>query len=954
MKFIVFSDLHASGFNYYKALNYSHQLSCVYHTLIWIAELCKKNKPDFVVCCGDIVSSNSYVEIPVNNAIFEGFSQIAKEVPVHVVMGNHDLDTRTNASSYIEALKEINNVTVYTGVKRVSINNKNLIFVPYTDDFSIIPEDLFKTAFDYAFIHLPIQGVTLAPGILDEGIDPKKFLLWNRVFAGHYHTPQDNALGYSNLYFVGSVLFSNFTENCLTAFDRGVIICDNDSVIRLPNPFTPFYTTVRNKEELLSYKRDKKRTFLRISFEPDGLDLSEFLRVYTIKAGKVENVARTNLSVNTDPAVAVKEYGKFKNFSDDVIESGIQILDSVKEDFKVKTVPVFHRFNKLYVRNFLCVSEITLDLSNLGSVLVEGINKDETCSISSGAGKSASFVEPILWCLFDRTVRGVKKDAVINEKAGKDCIVHLQFTSGNKIYDVVRYRKLDGYKVYDRLLTDTGINIFENGVDISKKKALDTDALISSIIGLSWEAFVSLILIGSASQGNFVTFSSLGPFDRILFLESFLPWLEIYAKAYQKALDLSNDLSSEENSLNSSLAVLDERIKEKQSKISSFEQESKTFELSRASKLSEIDQKITALKSKLETVVLALKENREKLSIVESKVEEPTDKSAEISELNSIININEIEKSKLKKMISNVANVVCDKCGQPISDDYRNKVVEESKLKILELDNSILIAKKSLEEILKKKSEEETRYRQCQSLLNELQHKISSLDTDEKLLKRELEILQSSKIEVEQSENRYLSLIEKEKTELLKAEKDFQELQKKLQDCLTRKEKVSLWVQGFSPSGVRSYILDSVLNFINERLSFYSSQIFEDNVLVKFVPSIIGNKTSIEIFLSSANFKNRVYSNCSGGEKRRADISIALAIRDFVQSYTNSNCNILIADEIIDSLDKRSSSFVLTCLKSVADNVFVISHSPDVKGLLDSVITVVKQNGQTTIAKGGM
>ena len=82
------------------------------------------------------------------------------------------------------------------------------------------------------------------------------------------------------------------------------------------------------------------------------------------------------------------------------------------------------KLKQLTIRNFMSIKKATLELDNAGLVLVQGINDDDSAFDSNGAGKSTVF-EAITYALFERTIRGLKSDEIINEDMKRNCSVTL-------------------------------------------------------------------------------------------------------------------------------------------------------------------------------------------------------------------------------------------------------------------------------------------------------------------------------------------------------------------------------------------------------------------------------------------------------------------------------------------------------------------------------------------------
>ena len=97
-------------------------------------------------------------------------------------------------------------------------------------------------------------------------------------------------------------------------------------------------------------------------------------------------------------------------------------------------------FRKLRWKNFLSTgnafTEIALDQNN--TTLVIG---------SNGSGKS-TMLDALCFVLFGKAFRNINKPQLVNSINGRDCIVEIEFDTGNKSYKIVRGIKPGIFEIY--------------------------------------------------------------------------------------------------------------------------------------------------------------------------------------------------------------------------------------------------------------------------------------------------------------------------------------------------------------------------------------------------------------------------------------------------------------------------------------------------------------------------
>jgi DNA repair exonuclease SbcCD ATPase subunit len=88
------------------------------------------------------------------------------------------------------------------------------------------------------------------------------------------------------------------------------------------------------------------------------------------------------------------------------------------------------------------------------------------------------------------------------------------------------------------------------------------------------------------------------------------------------------------------------------------------------------------------------------------------------------------------------------------------------------------------------------------------------------------------------------------------------------------------------------------------------------------------------------------YNTASGGEKKRLDVAMIMALRDLIQWQSGANrMDLFVADEVFDSLDENGASRLCELLREMAGLVFVVSHNEDLKKYFPNIIKVRKKCG---------
>ncbi len=142
---------------------------------------------------------------------------------------------------------------------------------------------------------------------------------------------------------------------------------------------------------------------------------------------------------------------------------------------------------------------------------------------------------------------------------------------------------------------------------------------------------------------------------------------------------------------------------------------------------------------------------------------------------------------------------------------------------------------------------------------------------------------------------------------------------------------------------IKSYVFTNALNELNFRTNQYLSELFEMEATIKF--SNDDQKIESKIVL---NGKERSLGLLSGGQSRRFNLAVDLALSDIVSAKNTSKLDILIFDEYFKDLSEISMEKSLDLLKDRKCPVILIEHNSIFKNVIDNTFFVRLQNGTTS------
>ncbi|KAF2969442.1 hypothetical protein GQX73_g4103 [Xylaria multiplex] len=189
---------------------------------------------------------------------------------------------------------------------------------------------------------------------------------------------------------------------------------------------------------------------------------------------------------------------------------------------------------------------------------------------SNGSGKSTLF-EAIVWCQFGRCIRkGLTVGDVVNDTAGKNCMVSLSFSNG---YTITRYRKhgTHGNRV---VISLHGIDQpqFEHG------EIRATQAAIDELLGIDYETFVRTVILERESAASFLSSTTAQRHDMIestLRLSSLDKAATLSRKMVREIDDDANTLNSEINAVRQTMTLINDRISNRKRELKRLESEAR-------------------------------------------------------------------------------------------------------------------------------------------------------------------------------------------------------------------------------------------------------------------------------------------------------------------------------------------------------------------------------------------
>lgn len=568
-------------------------------------------------------------------------------------------------------------------------------------------------------------------------------------------------------------------------------------------------------------------------------------------------------------------------------------------------------FEKIRWKNFLSTGNFftEIQLNRSSNTLIVGQN---------GAGKS-TILDALCFVLFGKPFRKINKPQLANSINGKDCIVEIEFTIGDRKYKVIRGIKPNVFEIWC------------NGIMVNQDaKVKDYQEHLEKIIlKLNYKSFTQVIILGSAS---FVPFMQLSPSDRRTIIEDLLD-IEIFSSmntlVKQRLLEIKDSMFSSKGTME----IYAEKIKLQKENIEQHKKNNEEEVVKKQAEITtneELYSKSESDIAKIQAVVVELqKEIADELTV--------NQKSSKLVQLETKL------ESRIKKIDREISffetNDSCPTCTQGISETFRNEQVEthnktkiEVSIGLQEINKQIQIYNDRINDIHKINSEISNHNMEMVKLTTTMQSitkYIAKLNKEIAELNVKKETMEDGNEYLHELKNGLSSMVEEQK-ELITTKQYFEFASNLLKD-----------------TGIKTKIIKQYLPIMNKMINKYLTSM---NFFVNF-----NIDENFEETIKSRFRDDFSYYNFSEGEKFRIDVALLLTWRQIARLKNSVNTNLLILDEVFDSsLDIGGTDEFMKLIGEFGHdtNVFVISHKGD--QLFDkfrSVIKFEKKNNFSQVAK---
>ena len=164
--------------------------------------------------------------------------------------------------------------------------------------------------------------------------------------------------------------------------------------------------------------------------------------------------------------------------------------------------------------------------------------------------------------------------------------------------------------------------------------------------------------------------------------------------------------------------------------------------------------------------------------------------------------------------------------------------------------------------------------------------------------------------------------------------------------CDLNYDVMRFWEKAFSEQGIIKYFIRNILDYLNFKTNEYLSILTNNQFSILFDEELEETITN--------NRRKLSFISLSGGEKRKINLSVMLALQSLLTHTSKEQSNIMFFDEIAENMDEDGCKGIHNLLKALKEEdktIFLITHNAYLKSLLDGcqILNIQKKNGESVI-----
>jgi DNA repair exonuclease SbcCD nuclease subunit len=205
---------------------------------------------DIMIHLGDLFDNRTSIPINVMNEVEKLLLELSEILPVHIIVGNHDLWNKgTNDVNSVRLYSYLSpDIYTYQGSVTLDMDGRKLVLMPWVEKRKNLIKAIQENPGDYLFCHSDLNGCRMHLNSVahrnPDKIGVDEFAGYSDVFSGHIHITQKN----KNFRFIGSLW--QMDRNDIND-QKGITVLTpvTGEVEFVPNTYSPQFRKLRILQE---------------------------------------------------------------------------------------------------------------------------------------------------------------------------------------------------------------------------------------------------------------------------------------------------------------------------------------------------------------------------------------------------------------------------------------------------------------------------------------------------------------------------------------------------------------------------------------------------------------------------------------------------------------------------------------------------------------------------------
>ena len=296
----------------------------------------------------------------------------------------------------------------------------------------------------------------------------------------------------------------------------------------------------------------------------------------------------------------------------------------------------------------------------------------------NGAGKS-TILDALCFALFNKPFRNINKPQLVNSINGKNMLVEVEFTIGNKEYKISRGGKPTVFEIH---LNGELLNQDAAARDYQKY-------LEEHVLKLNYKSFTQIVILGSAS---FTPFMQLPAAHRREVIEDLLD-IKIFTTMNTVLKEKANDVKLKVTDLDNKIELGKSKVKIQQDYI-------KTLEEDKQKKVEDVQKRISEANAEIAQLQLDVGQEQGQAELLQSGIMDGKEKRTKRSEVESLLRkLSERIKTQEKHVSFYDEHDVCPTCNQALDVQVKENAKASHQHKIEEIETAVQSLAEQLDSI---------------------------------------------------------------------------------------------------------------------------------------------------------------------------------------------------------------------------------------------------------------